>query len=64
MDHEGHRESASVDDAYHSSRKETIRADLARRLKKICSHLSERDFEDLVDVMTENKLRGDRRTTI
>jgi hypothetical protein len=59
------RESASADeDAYESSRKEAIRADLSRRLRKICSNLSEADFDHLVDLMAENKIRGDRRTTL
>jgi hypothetical protein len=59
------RESASDEEAaYESSRKDAIRADIRRRLKKICANLSDEDFNHLVDVMAENKLRGDRRTTI
>ena len=58
------RKSASDDDAYETSRKDAIRADLSRRLKKICSNLSEGDFANLVDSMAENKLKGDRRTTL
>ena len=59
------RELASdEEDAYESSRKDAIRADLSRRLQKICSNLSADDFANLVDVMAENKIRGDRRTTI
>ena len=58
------REEASSDDVYHSSRKDAIRADISRRLKKICSNLSDEEFHRLVDVMAENKIRGDRRTTL
>ena len=59
------RESAPADeDPYESSRKDAIRADISRRLRKICSNLSEADFDHLVDLMAENKIRGDRRTTL
>ena len=58
------REPVSSDDAYQSSRKDAIRADISRRLKKICSHLSDDEFDHLVDVMAENKIKGDRRTTL
>ncbi len=59
------RDSASAqDDAYHASRKETVRADIARRLKRICSHLSDAEFSQLVELMTENKMKADRRTTL
>jgi len=57
-------EASDEEDAYQSSRKEAIRADISRRLRKICSSLSEADFDHLLDVMTENKIRGDRRTTL
>ena len=52
------------EDAYESSRKEAIRADLSRRLKKICSNLSPDDFDALVDGMAEKKISGDRRTSL
>ena len=55
---------SAEEDAYQSSRKETIRADIARRLKRICSNLSDEDFDDLVDVIADNKIKGDRRTTL
>lgn len=59
------RESASdEEDAYESSRKDAIRADIHRRLKKICSNLSAADFDALVDGMAEKKIKGDRRTSL
>ena len=58
------RKSGSDDDAYESMRREAIRADISRRLKKICSNLTERDFANLVELMAENKMKGDRRTTL
>jgi hypothetical protein len=50
------------EDSYHADRRETIRADLERRLGKICANFSEADFRSLVEVMTEQKLRGERKT--
>jgi len=58
------REWESSEDDYQSSRKDAIRADISRRLKKICSHLPDDEFNDLVDVMAENKMKGDLRTTL
>lgn len=52
------------DDAFASLRREEVRADISRRLKKICAHLSEKEFEALVDSMAEKKIKGDRRTTL
>jgi len=59
------RESASEEeDAYESSRKEAIRVDLSRRLRKICSNLSDEDFAALVDAMADKKISSDRRTSL
>ena len=59
------RESTSdEEDAYESPRKDAIRADISRRLKKICSNFSPDDFDALVDRMAEKKIRGDRRTSL
>jgi hypothetical protein len=51
-------------DAYESTRKDAIRRDISRRLKKICSNLSDDEFDHLVDVMAETRIKGDRRTTL
>lgn len=59
------RESASdEEDAFESSRKDAIRADISRRLRKICANLSAEDFDTLVEGMAEKKIRGDRRTSL
>ncbi len=55
------RDFGSEDDAYHSTRKETIRADLARRLRNICANLSEEEFCKLVEKMTSQQMRSERR---
>lgn len=50
------------EDSYHADRREAIRADLERRLGKVCANFSEADFRSLVEVMTEQKMRGERGT--
>jgi hypothetical protein len=50
------------EDSYHAIRRETIRADLVSRLGKICANFSEADFGRLIEVMTEQKMRGERKT--
>ena len=50
------------EDSYHADRRGTIRADLVRRLGKICANLPEADFQSLVERMTEQKMRGEQRT--
>ena len=49
------------EDTYHANRRETIRADLINRLGKVCANFSEADFRKLVEVMTEQKMRGERK---
>ncbi|HKR09578.1 MAG TPA: hypothetical protein VJS39_10340 [Gemmatimonadaceae bacterium] len=44
-----------------SARRVTIRADISRRLRRICPHYSEEEFSDLVDSMTQRQLDGERR---
>jgi hypothetical protein len=39
-----------------------VRDDIARRIKKACCHLTDDQFSQLVDVMTERQLKGERRT--
>lgn len=55
QDHEAH------EDAYHADRRQIIRADLVTRLGKICANFSEADFQKLIEVMTEQKMRGERK---
>jgi len=45
---------------FHSDRRSAIRADLERRLRNICSNFPEEDFQALLDVMAERKLRSER----
>jgi hypothetical protein len=44
-------------------RRELIRGDIARRLRSICSEYSDEDFNRLVERMTDEQLRGERRAT-
>lgn len=45
-----------------TARTETLRADIGRRLRKACSHLSEEDFAALVEKMITVQLGGERRS--
>jgi hypothetical protein len=56
--------SASSDDAFLHMRRDAIREDIAKRLRKVCSHLSDADFKELVNQMAERKLKGERRTSL
>jgi hypothetical protein len=56
------RDFATDENAYQATRKEAIRVDLVARLRRICANLSEEEFNKLVDAMTEQKLRGERRS--
>jgi hypothetical protein len=61
MESNRQREYATEEDEYHSARKEAIRVDLVRRLRSVCANLSEEEFSKLVDTMTEQKLRSERK---
>jgi hypothetical protein len=61
MESNRQRDFESEEDEYHSARREAIRADLIRRLRSVCANLSDEDFNKLVDTMTEQKLRSERR---
>lgn len=43
-----------------TDRREIIRADIENRLRKICANFSDEDFRDLVDLMTDRKLKSER----
>lgn len=46
---------------FQSHRKAKVRADIAARLRKVCSNLPETDFQDLVDEIAERQLKSERR---
>ena len=50
-----------TDKALDVTRRATIQADIARRLRGICGHLPETEFQSLVEEMTDRQLRGERR---
>lgn len=43
------------------SRKSAVHADIARRLRRVCHHLPETEFQSLVEEMTDRQLNGERR---
>ena len=49
------------EEVFHSHRRETIRRDIDRRLRRVCPQYSEEELDQLVDQMTDNQLRGERR---
>jgi len=44
-----------------AAKRETARADIAKRIRRACAHLSEEEFSQLVDSMTDRQLKGERR---
>lgn len=46
--------------AFLQSRREAIRADIAKRLRNVCSHLSDQEFDKLVEGMVDQKLKSER----
>ena len=53
-----------ADEGFQSGRREMIRDDIARRLRPVCAHYSDDDFQELVESMVEKKLKGDRIRTL
>jgi len=56
--------SASNDDALLHTRRDVIRDDIAKRIRNVCSHLSDAEFKKLVNEMAEQKLKGERRRSL
>lgn len=54
----------SNDDAFSHTRRRTVRDDIAKRLRNVCSHLSDTEFKKLVEAMTDQKLKGERSRTL
>jgi len=50
-----------ADPALDAVRNAGVRDDIARRIRKACTHLSENEFGQLVDEMADRQLRGERR---
>jgi hypothetical protein len=58
---ESERNVESGNSEVESAHRENVRADIARRVKRACAHLSADEFALLVDSMTDRQLRGERR---
>ena len=41
--------------------RDRIRDDIERRVRRVCSHLTEDEFGGLVEEMTDRQIRGERR---
>ena len=46
-----------------AARRDRVREDISRRIKRACSHLGEDEFQRLVEEMTEEQVRGERRVS-
>ena len=44
-----------------AARRASVRADIAKRVRRACTHLCDEEFSRLVDEMTERQLKGERR---
>jgi hypothetical protein len=44
-----------------AARRASVRADIAKRVKRACTHLSDEEFSRLIDEMTDRQLKGERR---
>ena len=47
-----------------AARRASVRADIAKRVKGACTHLSDEEFSRLVDEMTDRQLKGERRINL
>jgi len=64
MDKPGQSYADSSNGGTHSTRRKAIREDLTRRLREVCSHMSDEDFRQLVEVMAERQLRSEQRSNL
>ena len=46
---------------YQSQRKARVREAIAQRLRRICAHMPETAFQEMVDDMADKQLSGERR---
>ena len=51
----------SVDGSQDQTRRDRIRDDIARRVRRACAHLTESEFGKLVEQMTDRQIKGERR---
>jgi hypothetical protein len=42
-------------------RRNKVRDDISRRLEKVCANFSDAEFSDLIETMTDRKLKGEQR---
>jgi hypothetical protein len=53
----------SLESHLEEARRNRIREDIARRLRRACGYLADDDFRRLVEEMVERQLKGERRVT-
>lgn len=50
-----------MEDHLDAARRERVREDISRRLKRACSHLPDNEFHLLVEQMVDRQINGERR---
>jgi hypothetical protein len=63
LEAERHVRVDSLEAHMEGARRNRIRDDIARRLRRACSHLGDDDFGRLVDEMVDRQIKGERRVT-
>jgi len=59
-----HERSRELTSGVERTRREIIQADISRRIGRVCGHLSEENFSELVEKMTERQLRSEHRSPV
>jgi hypothetical protein len=47
-----------------AARRATVHADIAKRVRRACTHLSDEEFSRLVDEMTDRQIRAEHRINL
>ena len=55
---------SAKEDAFLKTRRDVIRDDITKRLRHICSNLSDKEFTKLVNSMADQKLKGERSRSV
>ena len=59
-----HERSRELTSGVERTRREIIQADITRRIRRVCGHLSEEEFSELVNNMTDRQIRSEHRSQV
>ena len=57
-------QAVSSENRFPHTRRDSIRDDITKRLRNVCSHLSDAEFKKPVETMTDQKLKGERNRSL